>query len=182
MIDVSSNNHPNRESINWPEVHRAGYKAVMIKCSEGTDYVNPWRISDGHGAVAAGMLVGYYHFARPVVGHAEREAWFALNAINGLPRSIGLALDLEDTGALNPAELATWAKTFLATIAAKNIGSPIYSYRYFIDNNLPGFPFGHHVWLASPGVPPRFNVWAWQSGQKEVPGIPGLTDVGMFYG
>ena len=50
MIDVSSNNHPNDKPIDWQAVAGAGYGHVMIKCSEGAGYVNPWLKRDADGA------------------------------------------------------------------------------------------------------------------------------------
>lgn len=196
MIDVSSNNHPMNALVNWAMVRKAGYRAVMVKSSEGLNYRNPWRQPDAVGAHAAGLHIGFYHFARPAVGNAAAEADYAIAAIEGLPRDIGLALDLEVTGGLTWSELATWAKNFLARVAQHDIGSPIYSDPAFMEQ-MPELPFGHKLWLADWGVTPgpevtltypggskqMHRVWAWQTGAARVPGVPSaVCDVGVFYG
>lgn len=181
MIDVSSNNHSLGGQIDYGLVARAGYGAVMVKCSEGLTYRNPWRKLDGEGFHAKGLHVGYYHFARPDVGDAAEQADFAIAAIAGLPRDIGLALDLEVSGGLSEHDLTTWAKNFLARVSQHAIGAPIYSNVDFMTK-LPELPFGHRLWLASWGKSPTVPVWAWQQGQTVVPGIHGETDYGIWYG
>lgn len=185
MIDVSSNNpHP----INWQKVARSGVKGVMIKCSEGTKYVNPYRAEDANGAREYGLHVGYYHFAQPSINHsfghsdADEEAVHALESIKGLPRDLGLALDLEVTNGLSWQQLSNWAREFLGMVAAQKITSPLYVSPTFLDN-LPGAPFGHKLWLASWGKRPRQQVWAWQySGTGAQSGIEGQCDLDIYYG
>lgn len=181
MLDVSSNNHSLGAKIDYGMVAKAGYGAVMIKCSEGMNYRNPYRAPDGNGFHSVGLHVGYYHFARPSIGSAAEQANFAIEAINGLPRDIGLALDLETTGGLSVANLETWAENFLARVAQNAIGSPLYCNPDYL-HLLPKAPFGHKLWLASWTKPPTMPVWAWQTGQSVVPGIEGQTDVGIWYG
>ena len=182
MIDVSSNNHSGGEPINWHAVTAHGVRAVMIKATESGNYVNPWLDRDAHGARAAGLLVGYYHFAQPQVGNAAAQADYALSHIKGLPNELGLALDLETRNGLSWPDLATWAQNFLAKVAGENVTSPIYLNTSYLDS-LPGAPFGHKLWLASWGVRPRRAVWAWQySGTGTCPGVPGECDLDTYYG
>ena len=181
MVDVSSNNHVNEQPITWENVYSAGYRGVMIKATEGIDYTNPWMERDAKAAHGALLHVGYYHYARPAVGNAAEQATYALDAIQGLPRDIGLALDFEETGGLSWELLQVWCKNFLAEVASHKCGSPLYTDPDFMAH-MPEAPFGHKLWLASWGRRPRRAVWAWQSGEAVVPGIPGLTDVGWYYG
>lgn len=181
MIDVSSNNHPDDKTIDWAAVLHAGYSGVMIKCTEGVNYVNPWMDRDAHGARVVGLHVGYYHFARPIVGDAASQAQYALEAIKDLPRDLGLALDLEEQGDLTAAELSTWGETFVTKVAERKIGSPVYLNPAFLAL-MPKAPWGHHLWLADWGKTPRRSCWAWQRGQAEVAGVSGMCDVGVFYG
>lgn len=181
MIDLSSNNHHEGHPIDWVTVHAAGYRAVMIKCTEGLTYQNPYRVEDSQKAKAAGLHVGFYHFAVPRVGEAARQADFAIQSIKGLPRDIGLALDLEQSNGLSWSALDTFGENFLANVAKKAIGSPLYCNPDWLAH-LDKAPWGHKLWLASWGKQPHNQVWAWQSGQRLVPGIAGMTDVGVFYG
>ena len=180
MIDVSANNHPTDEPIKWPWVKNAGVGAVMVKCSEGVNYVNPWLGRDAAGASQAGLLIGYYHFAHPGQQVPAVEAQHALAAIAGLPRELGLALDLEVTEGRTWQELADFAAGFHTEACKVVEHSPNYVNDYFAAN-LPGFPWAQRQWRARTARP-RFQVWAWQESTPiAVPGIVGLTDVGYLH-
>ena len=180
MIDVSSYNHPNDEPIDWERVKRAGVGAVMIKCSEGASYVNPWRERDGADAWAAGLLVGYYHFAHPGGREPRVEGEYALTAIDALPRNLGLALDLEVVEAQSWPYLKAWALEFLGYVDQVVTHTPIYLDDHFLAN-LPGAPFGHRLWNPR-ATRPRREVWAWQEATPAtVPGIAAPTDVGWLH-
>lgn len=180
MIDVSDNNHYNDQPIAWGEVHAAGYGAVMIKCSEGTAYLNPWRKDDAEAATAAGVGVGFYHFAHPGMNRPDHEALYAVGAIDGLPRIHGLALDLEVTEGQSWRELAHWAQTFLANVREHVDHAPLYVNDYFLTS-LQGAPWGHRLWLAQTARP-RQQVWAWQqTTPARVAGISVPTDVGWLH-
>lgn len=180
MVDVSSDNHINDEQIQWARVKHAGYLAVMVKASEGVDYVNPWLKADGEGAAAASLEVGYYHFAHPGDLDPEGEAAHALAAIEGLPRTMGLALDLEVVEGQSWAQLAGFARAFHAAALKVVEHSPLYVNDYFLAN-LPGAPFGQRLWVAQTARPRR-QVWAWQATTPVfVNGITVPTDVGFLH-
>lgn len=180
MVDVSSNNHTDDAPIDWAKVHGAGVRAVMIKASEGTAYSNPWVAEDGHGAARAGLLVGYYHFARPSVETAEAQAAHAISTIMLLPRDLGLALDLEVAEGAPWGLLATWARAFHAAARKVVNHSPLYTNDSFLAN-LPGAPWGERLWLAQTARPRR-QVWAWQTTTPQaVNGITGPVDVGWLH-
>src|SRR3984957_6120819 len=109
MIDVSSNNHDGGKAIDWTEVEKSGIRYVMIKATEGVDYINPWLEKDAHGARTAGLDIGYYHFAHPGKSSPQEQAAKFQQAIANLPRMIGLSLDLEITEGLGQPELDVWA-------------------------------------------------------------------------
>lgn len=180
MIDISADQHPTDTAIDWPQVVAAGYAAVMIKATEGTDYVNPWLGDDAHGAHLAGLLVGYYHYRHPGEDDPDGEARFALAHIDGLPRDLGLAQDLEITEGESWKALKTQAITFHNVARRVVDHSPLYVNDYFLDN-LPGAPFGERLWLAQTDRPRRV-CWAWQETSPGViPGVPGLVDVGWMH-
>lgn len=180
MIDVSANNHPADVPIDWAKVKGAGYDAVMVKCSEGTDYVNPWLKDDADGATAARLKVGFYHFGRPGAMSPAAEARYARVAVFGLHHDLGLALDLEVQESRDWASLAAYARAFHHVIRETFAHSPLYVNDYFLAN-LPGAPWGERLWLAQTARPRR-EVWAWQSTTPiAVPGIPGLTDVNVLH-
>lgn len=179
MFDISSNNeHP----INFQTAADHGYHYVMIKATEGLNYTNPYLEQDAHGARAAGMQVGYYHFARPGESNANAQAQFFLQEIKSLPRSIGGCLDLEISDGLSWAELANWGKQFLTTLPPEVKQKILYCSSSWA-NSLPNAPWGNQLWIASWGQRPRRKCWAWQSsGSGEVPGVTGECDIDVFYG
>lgn len=180
MFDISSVNHPNNKPINWKLVKKSGYVGVIIKATEGIDYVNPWLHNDVSGARSVGLHVGYYHYAHPGHSGAVEQANFVLDKVKGLPRDLGISLDLE-VQELNWELTANWAQGFLATIAAQKITSPIYLNQYYLDN-LPGAPFGHKLWIASPSKTPRMHHWMWQKAAGPINGIDGVVDIDEYNG
>lgn len=182
MIDVSSNNHLNDEPINWSEVAKHGVKGVIIKATEGTDYVNPWLDRDAHGARAAGLHIGYYHFSQPGRGTAAEQAAYCLKAIDKLPRDWGVTNDQEVMNGLSWSELSVFAIQFRDFILQHDVAvSPLYSYRSYLADLSPEATKAP-LWIASPGVRPRQVCWAWQSGGGIIPGIAGETDLDTYYG
>jgi lysozyme len=185
MIDVSAYQHPNGRAIPWPTVRHAGIDAVMIQVSEGqaTEFDNPYAKADAEGVVAAGMEVGYYHFATPVGGSAKDDAQRFADLCKPLPKGIAYVLDLEAPNGLGWAQLATWGEVFLAELSALSLPSPLYSNPDWLAN-LRGAPWGHKLWLAQWGsVPPKRSVWAWQyTGAGTVAGISGPVDRSVLYG
>lgn len=180
MIDVSANNHLGEEAIDWPAVYAAGYHAVMIKASEGATYDNPWLGQDSRGAIAAGLEVGYYHFAHPGLNSAITESDHFLKTVAGLHHDLGLGLDLEVQEREPWSALARWAKTFHVQVRQHADHSPLYVNDYFLEN-LPGAPWGARLWLAQTARPRR-QVWAWQmTTAAKVPGIAVPTDVGFLH-
>lgn len=180
MIDVSSNNHNDDQAIDWHAVASAGYSAVMIKATEGARYVNPWLERDATGAQEAGLLKGYYHYAHPGESAADIEVNNLWQTVKDLPRSIGLALDLEVSEGLSWQALDAWAKEFMARIPAEVTNRVLYTSTSWLAQ-LGVVPTGTELWLASWGRKPKQETWAWQYGQLEVPGIAGLTDVSTLY-
>ena len=181
MIDVSSNNHPGGAPIGWDKVADAGYRAVMIKATESVNYINPWLHADAHGARAAGLHVGYYWFAHPADSGAEVQALYCLQKIEGLPRDIGVACDLEVSEGKTWAELATFARAAVDFVAAKQIGSRLYTDSSYLNGMGLRLP-ASEIWFASWGRRPRQACWAWQEGYGVVPGCPNDTDYGLLFG
>jgi lysozyme len=174
-IDVSSWQHPGGAVIDWHAVKEAGYDGVWIKCTQGVTYVNPYFHADAADALAAGLVVGAYHFAEPWHNTAEAEAAYALAACQGVALDLGLALDLEQINTLQPHEAGTWAQTFLATVAAHHTLAPLYTDQW-LYGQMPGAPFGFPLWIADPSGTFDGTWWAKQTGKDTVSGVAGLVD------
>jgi lysozyme len=174
-IDVSSWQHPAGAEIDWTEVAKSGIQFVMIKCSQGVGYRNPSFQSDAEGAKAAGILVGAFHFGVPAQNGAEAEAAWALESVKGVALDLGLALDLEDIGTVQPDQAGIWAQTFLGKIAEAVPLAPLYC-----DQNLyiamGGTSWGYPLWIADPSGTFQGTPWMRQTGASEVTGVPTACD------
>jgi GH25 family lysozyme M1 (1,4-beta-N-acetylmuramidase) len=191
-IDVSRWQH--NPTVNWTKVDADNISFAFIKATEAANYVNPYFSSDWASAKNAGIYRGAYHFARPSVGSAGRQARYFVahagkfHAIGDLPP----VLDLESSGRLGVAQLRTWTRTWLETVAALTGRTPIiYTGPSFWETamgNSTGF-HAYPLWIAhytstQPRVPggwPRWTFWQ-RSSTGHVSGITGAVDIDRFYG
>src|SRR3954469_12227006 len=67
-IDVSNL----QGSIDWPAVHKAGYRFAWVKAGEG-DWRDPQFLHNVKAAKAAGLKVGAYQFLRPKAGRSGSQ-------------------------------------------------------------------------------------------------------------
>lgn len=180
-IDVSSYQHEDERPIEWNYVRSSGVHAVLVKATEGTDYVNPWLERDCRGAYDAGLKVGQYHFAHPGQGKPEEQASYFWEQVKGLPRDLCVMLDLEVQEALSWPELSEWGKAFCDAFEGHSHTIVLYSNRDYLEN-MPAAPWGHKLLFADPdrtmGRRPRRRVWGWQRSWTEmVMGISGEVDL-----
>jgi GH25 family lysozyme M1 (1,4-beta-N-acetylmuramidase) len=67
--DISSNNiHPDLK-----EYRKAGHTRIIVKATEGTDYVNPYHREQVFEAHSLGMSASHYHYCRPEEGAGNVE-------------------------------------------------------------------------------------------------------------
>jgi GH25 family lysozyme M1 (1,4-beta-N-acetylmuramidase) len=184
--DVSSYQHSNGVAISWPSVRKSGREFAIVKATEGTSYVNPWFARDYAGINAAAMVRGSYHFARPahpIASTALAQAKFYVARLGDVTatRTLPPALDLENTGGLNRAELVVWAQDFLLDVRHLTGRTPmIYSYPYFWQREvgdaaaLARYP----LWMASysGAVDPSASLWQY-TASAAVSGIRGGVDM-----
>lgn len=125
-IDISHHNSddPGHRPIDWQKV--AGIAApggpvrfAMIKISEGADFRDPTAAANAQGAKNAGVLFGYYHFARPGANNAADEARNFYDTYTGIgippTFSFPFALDLEQNNGLDSAAYLAWVEGFMQT-------------------------------------------------------------------
>src|SRR5207253_5950981 len=135
----------------------AGPQYVFLKATEGLTFVDKRFASHRSEARAAGLRVGFYHFARPDLhphGATAEAAHFAHVVGTIAPDELRPVLDHEKAASISPAEMTAWAGTFLAEVERLTGVRPIlYSYPDFIAthmgraHSLGGYP----LWLASYG-------------------------------
>ena len=186
--DVASYQHPGGAAIDWSAVRAGGSAFAVIKATEGTSYTNPYFRADWAAAQSAGLVRGSYHYARPGSSSAAAQAR-SFVAVLGSTRELGAlapVLDLEDDGGLSPADLATWAHSFLDTVEQLTGRVPIlYTYPSFWHNAMAdntGFGL-YPLWLASyrstppPTLPgwPQWTLWH-HTNSARLPGIPSAVD------
>lgn len=180
-IDVSSWQHPSGAAIDWAKVKAAGADFAIVKATQGVQYVNPYFDgAEGHDvtdAEAAGVLTGAYHFAQPGSNTAEAEAEAFIATIGAHILPMGLWLDLEDLGTLQPHEAGPWAAAFLTAIASHNVVTGLYTNKSLWSQVAGAVP-GVRLWLANPtpepGDPAAFIT---QYGSGPVDGIVGAVDL-----
>jgi lysozyme len=200
VLDVSSYQGT---GIDWTRVKRAGFAGVFVKATEGAGYVNPSFRAQAAGARAAGLRVGFYHFARPEVRNDARDeaAHYAATTAGHRTRGdLRPVLDFEawfsevpfdlPHGAWTAPALVGWARAWVQHVKRVTGDGPMfYSYPAFIERLAPTTPIGYGLWLAAYGsndgtehpyrVPKPWKraVLHQFTSQGRVPGVPGKVDV-----
>lgn len=153
LLDLSSNNG----HVDFHKVKAAGFVGVWLKASEGENFVDQLYSPNRIAALAAGLHVGAYHFARPDLHPktAEKEACNFCRTVGSLWSEHDLlpVLDFETkAGELTSAQMVEWARTFNAYTKARLQAWPLfYSFPAFIMELKPKLPIGGGLWLASWG-------------------------------
>jgi lysozyme len=181
-IDVSHHNG----AIDWPKVKADGVQFAYIKSTEGTGYIDPRFRSNAAGARAAGIKVGFYHYAHAEKNqpYAEAEAFY--KATRGMGVDLPYCLDLEgESGILSMVSLTAWAVTFMREVKRlTGKGVILYTGAYFARDELGKAAGEFPLWIAHYGatVPLGNNTWgewaAFQYTDKgKVDGIAGYVDM-----
>lgn len=184
-IDVSNND----EYINWDLVK--GYtNTVIIKATEGIDYVDPALERNYQGALNRGMNIGLYHFFSERTSPSQQAVDF-YKAIKNKRYNIIPVLDIEtNTWGRSPHELTDRALEFLNKFKElSGIDCMIYSGAYFSRDELDFRIKKYKLWEA------HYNGCAdmtcMQTGYAElvghqysetgiVPGIDTYCDLNVF--
>lgn len=183
-IDVSHH----QGTIDWGKVAKAGYRYAILKATEGASYRDPTLVTNAHGAAAAGLEVGAYHFAR-LSSPPEAQADLFLTATHGLTLDMGLWLDYEDrdTKGTSPKSRTTWAERWVAKVRASQPRVGWYADQGFIASMLPSEAMrGIPLWIAAPSVVTPRTSWYGRPAaiqqvdwHASVPGISGDVDVNV---
>jgi GH25 family lysozyme M1 (1,4-beta-N-acetylmuramidase) len=200
-VDVASYQHPGDAPIDWAKVRAAGHVFALIKATEATNYTNPYFAGDWTGALSAGLYRGAYHYAKPAKPFStalDQARYFVSRAGSQTgSKDFGAVLDLEETGGLGSADLATWTRTWLAEVTRLSGKAPLLYTGYYFWNDRLGAPTdiaaGYRLWLPSypndpnsttfqPLIPKGWSRWTfWQfRSDGTVPGITALVDVNRY--
>lgn len=170
------------EGIDFNRMAAAGVAYAFIKGSDGLasedalaiPHVTEW----APAAKAAGILVGYYHFARipvstdstTIIADAKAEAAQAAGRLDLLggydERTMPYVLDVEGVSTTITDQMVTlWTITWMDAMQEATGRVPImYSYRSFLqdrylqDSATVKKLRSYHLWLAQPGNPADAKV------------------------
>lgn len=189
MVDVSSW-QGNLTAADYQTLAQNGVKAVTIKASEGTGYINPYLSQQVQYAQQAGLSINFYHFVHfTTTDQAAQEAQNFMNAVQSVTSSkdVVMVADFESSElggiskANNDANLAAsdsalnqggYNKTDLYTMASW-LGVKV-------DTNA-----SNQGWIADyPATPtgskyPSANAWQWASDYR-FPNINQNLDVSQL--
>ncbi|AJC53452.1 glycoside hydrolase family 25 protein [Streptomyces sp. 769] len=165
-IDVSS-----AQSEKYPT---AGSDFVFIKVTEGTTYTNPKWVAQRKTARNAGLVTGFYHFARP--GPVTSQVDYFLSKINLIEGDI-LILDWEDARVPN-----SWKDSWLKQVQQRTPGHKTLLYcnrDFWLHRDTTSFA-GDGLWIAQynnkPGQPDIHSAWLFHQHTDR----PIDTSIGRF--
>jgi hypothetical protein len=125
----------------------AGIDFVIIKITEGTNYINPNWTGQRATARAHNLVTGFYHFVRP--GSMIAQADFFLKQFTLQPGDV-LAFDWEDTG-VSGAQKDAWIKYVQSKAPGHRV--LLYCNRDFWNNRQSSNFAGDGLWIADPSSP-----------------------------
>lgn len=174
--------------VKWDLVMKSGVSFAFLKATNGLA-VDPMFQENLKGARAAGLVVGAYHFFKPLSDPAEQAKNF-LSQFD--PKSPILpALDLEwvkpnspddDYKQMTQQQKSEAAQAFLDVVQEAMRRIPVvYTCAPFANEHLVAFPGGYYpLWLAryAPTVPAGWKNWVfWQNTESgSCPGVHGPVD------
>ena len=181
-IDVSSHNG----NINWNSVKNDGVEVVIIKATEGVDFVDSMVNQHYTGAKSVGLNVGFYHFMSEKTNPVKQAEDFD-NCIKDKPYNVMPCLDIEvNNYGRSATQITDRCLTFINRF--KELSGQdcmIYTGGYFgrdnLDNRIKCYP----GWIAHYGVSKPmetgFRVVGHQYTETgHVNGVNGNVDMNNF--
>lgn len=163
---------------------------VIMKATESNTYIDRFLRRNQTEARRVGMLVGYYHFARPAETSPQIQANYFLDAVGGLQGGEILVLDYEVDF---PGDTDAWCFGFLEQCRVRTGVKPLIYLNQSLANMYPwarvrGGDYG--LWLAQyDGKPTGTNKTPWASvAMKQytstgaIGGVAGNADLNTFFG
>lgn len=179
-------------NIDWSKVR--GIDFAYIKASQGVKFYDTKCQQNAISLSKTNIKFGYYHFATlnsiDVFSDARNEAFDFIHQLSILPKSSlcnALDIELNDSVKLNPQQVENWIHTFINTMTSVGYKTILYSYKPFLDANLPpNHTLGQYpLWIAQythnslPTLPHGFTQYhLWQFTDKGIiDGIKGNVDL-----
>lgn len=184
IIDVSHH----QERIDWKAVKADGVAGAIIKATEGKSGIDMKYSSNALGATAAGLKVGFYHYAHPEKNDPFSEAANFFRTVSGSRADFPHVLDVEgeaDNIAGGGAALTAWCITWLKEVE-RLTGHPamLYTGASFARSNLGKELAKWPLWVAHYGTDKPMANTTWNewcvfqyTSSGSVKGIVGNVDV-----
>ncbi|EDZ40651.1 putative cell-wall lytic enzyme [Rhodobacteraceae bacterium HTCC2083] len=184
-IDLSHHN----DIADWSEIKSSELSFIILKATDGMDYLDP-TFTDRYNTLAAtGMIRGAYHFYETNDDPNVQADWF----IKNVPLQEGdlpPIVDIERVKAPVSNSLHRDFKTFLERLEDHYGFKPIiYTGTNFWDHVMKEHLPNYRLWIAqygadSPTIPDGWHTWTiWQHTETQiVSGINGNTDGSRFNG
>lgn len=179
-IDVSHH----QEKIDWKKVKASGIDFVMIKATEGINYVDPLFTQNAKGASAAGLRIGAYHFLR--LGDEQLQAKQLMDAIREYQWNYPIACDVEHNEllALGKKQLTDMVLSFCNAVKAGGYYPVLYANLDWCKNHLDMTRLtSYDLWLARYADKLDYegaSMWQYSS-TGSVNGINGNVDMNRSY-
>lgn len=188
-IDISHH----QGDIDWNKlgnamIDRTYVRFVMIKATEGSDYVDPCFERNFRMAKTTGFIRGAYHFWS-VLSSAREQAYFFLDKVELLPGDLPPVLDVEAkpdnmSDEDFQMEILAWLHIVEDRYHVKPIIYTYYKFKeaYLSDERFDDYPY----WIAHYYVPEVQYQGKWKFWQHtdvgRLPGIKGYVDLDIYNG
>lgn len=176
----------------WCAVKADNTDFAILKSTEGKAYKQTgWFLQEAPKALAAGLHLGSYHFARfSTIPEAIMEAQYFDATLkqaeaSGVKFTYPLVCDIEVNDAkVSKKQLTDALIEFLEFLENKGRFAMFYTYDYFLDTQLDETRLSPYAaWIAAYGTPaPKNHADIWQYSDKgTVKGVLGNEDVNYSY-
>ncbi len=148
-IDVSNNNG----GIDFLKVKNSGIEVVIIKATEGVDWIDPYLEKHYKEACGKGFSIGFYHFMSEKTNPSKQAEDF-YKTIKDKEYNVLPCLDIETNNAgRTPKEITDRCLEFLRKFKElSGLDCMIYTGGYFGRDNLDSRIKNYKAWIAHYGV------------------------------
>jgi len=128
----------------WNLVKQQGIEVVIQKATQGTSHVDKLLNYRYPLIKAAGLYIGFYHFASYNSTDPITEVEHFLSTINGLGTNTVLWLDLEAEEKWDKQTAINYANAFIDYIQKQGLKVGLYTgdsfYHDYLEGNIPNIP------------------------------------------
>lgn len=148
-IDVSNHNG----GIDFLKVKNSGIEVVIIKATEGVDWIDPYLEKHYNGACGKGFSIGFYHFMSEKTNPSKQAEDF-YKAIKDKEYNVLPCLDIETNNVGRTSkEITDRCLEFLRRFKElSGLDCMIYTGGYFGRDNLDSRIKNYKAWIAHYGV------------------------------